>query len=65
MKKKRFKTNDKGEIVEVSESDAELSDVPMSNENIMCHVNNDTDTMSDSSTCTQAHVLPSYKSPRL
>ena len=54
--KKRFKTNDKGEIVEVSESDAELSDVPMSNENIMCHVNNDTDTMSDSPTCTRAHV---------
>ena len=52
--RKKFKTNEKGDIIDVCETDADVSDVPRSNENTISDVNQDT--MSDSPTCTCAHV---------
>ena len=60
--RKKFKTNEKGEIIDVCETDADVSDVPRSNENTISDFNQDT--MSDSPTCTHAHVYEPKKTPK-
>ena len=52
--RKHFKTKEKGDIIDVYGTDAHVSDIPRSNENTISDVNQDT--MSDSPTCTFAHV---------